>query len=65
MKKMKEEMHNKETEKMFSIAKNDIFEILDYFNIQLEDTTDINYFYTKTRTKNYINKLNELDEKRK
>jgi len=56
--------HNEETKKMFDIAKNDIFEILDYFDIQLEDTKNLNYFNTKTKITNYINKLNKLTENR-
>lgn len=57
--------HNEETKKMFDIAKNDIFEILDYFDIQLEDTKNLNYFNTKTKKTNYINKLNKLTKNRK
>lgn len=57
--------HNEETKKMFDIAKNDIFEILDYFDIQLEDTKNLNYFNTKTKITNYINKLNKLTKNRK
>ena len=56
--------HNEATKKLFDIAKNDIFEILDYFDIQLEDTKNLNYFNTKTKIKNYINKLNKLIENR-